>query len=1034
MGRVDILSASAGSGKTYRLALNYIRTLIDEPNNYRHILAVTFTNKATDELKGRILDRLNRLAGREECDFDKALIELGYDMELVAHKATIARNLILHDYNNFAVMTIDKFFQRVMRAFIKEIGVDLSFNLELKTDSLLEEAADLMLENVADDKALYHWVANYIGDNISEGASWNIKGAIVELGKELFKEGYRSSQIDSTDKPELESIIKSFTTRANQLTATYRTEAQRFTALMDKYGLTAGDFAGGNRSSVALYIQKVASGLIVPPSPAAIKAVEQGVWHKAGRSPHNATIDAIEGELHGIVSGLIEIYPEVATADNNRNIITAHYRDFALLADLRTHLNAICSEKEILPISDVNEMISSLVSDNDAPFIYEKAGNRYDYFMIDEFQDTSTMQWSNFVPLLHNAISQSAENPVLLVGDVKQSIYRWRGGDWGLLAYGVKREFADIFEDNLDVNRRSTREVVDFNNGVTQYAVERVVAFLSAELEEARNSGFISADLATQLCSMVTTAYNKHQQLHKEDVESGYVSVISYDKNASIHPVIAQIEELQSRGYRASDIAVLVRSNREASEIATKILAHKNNPERDGRYIFDVVTQEALAINSSPAVQFIIACMSLINDPEDKVARALYNGFFMRPHQEALTADEEDFLGSLALLQPEEVFNELMLHFPNCNETGEVPYLQALHSQIINFSSSKIADTSLFVKWWNENGYKESVALPSDADAITIMTIHKSKGLGFKAVILPYCSWSLKPLPNTIFWAQPNNSLSERITRFPVAFSSAMARSVFSESYYHELTFSAIDSLNTLYVALTRAKQELHIMIPDKCNNTTVGAIVRDYAGLSEEVTTYTLGEPTQNKAKSKEVPSLAHFDTHSPSEKIAVRYSHQRYDEESSGENIDARDYGIMMHKAMEQAVTREEITQRLQANVIEGLITVEEAETVEQQIDDAFTNPMVAEWFDGNWECVMCERELIVKGRTLRPDRIMVRGEEAVVVDYKFGLMRSDSHRTQIERYAEALNDMGYNNVRGYLWYITLGSVEQVVGQTEL
>ncbi|MBO7300719.1 MAG: UvrD-helicase domain-containing protein [Tidjanibacter sp.] len=1029
MGRVDILSASAGSGKTYRLAYSYIKTLLEEPNNYRHILAVTFTNKATDELKSRILTQLNLLAKGEKSDFDGSLNDDGYDMEFVRRNAATARNLILHDYNNFAVMTIDKFFQRVMRAFIKEIGIELNFNLELHTDSLLDEAADRMLDEVASDRNLYAWIMNYIGDNISEGASWNIKSAIVELGKELFGEEYKHAQISSEDKPELERLSKEMTAKAKALTKDYRHLAQEFISLMDAHALTAGDFKGGERSGVASYIQKVASGIIEKPSKAALNALENDEWHKAGKSDAFYRIDTIAPQLRDIITRMVALYPKAIVAENTRKVIASHYRDFALLADLRTRIDAICTEGDILPISDVGELIASLVADNDAPFIYEKSGNRYDYFMIDEFQDTSTMQWRNFTPLLHNALAQSAGAPVLLVGDIKQSIYRWRGGDWSLLASGVESEFGDVKYEPLKINRRSTKEVVEFNNGLTEAAMNSISDAINKELETAHSKGYISTSLQAQLGSMVTDAYKDYEQTVKENAGTGYVTVLDYDKKRSPNPTIARIEELQSRGYRASDIAVLVRTNREARKIAAEILEHKNSPERDPRFVFDVVTQEALAINASPAVRFVIACMQIASSPEDRLARALYNDYFSRPFEESLSHEEEEFIFSLATLQPEEVFNEIMLHYPTCASKSEVPYLQALHSQIIDFCSKNIADTSLFVKWWNEKGSSASVQLPQDADAITIITIHKSKGLGFKAVIIPYCSWSLRPMNGSTLWAEPNTPLSENITKFPASFNKAMAESEFSHSYYTELTMAAIDSLNTLYVAITRAKQELHIMVPRDASSTTVGDIVRKMTGISEENPTYEMGTPEQQAPRKLAPQSISEFGTHSPEEKIAVRYSHQRYDEESVGDYLAPRDYGILMHKVMENATSREEMERSLGLLVTDGVISTEEAQTLTEKINKAMEDERVAEWFDGSWDSVRGERDIIHNGRSWRPDRVMIRGEEAVVVDYKFGINAPASYHKQIERYADLLRQMGYKSVSGYLWYISTEHIEQVV-----
>lgn len=1029
MGRVDILSASAGSGKTYRLAYSYIKTLLAEPNNYRHILAVTFTNKATDELKGRILAQLNLLAKGEKSDFDHDLRREGYTMSEVARNAAEARNLILHDYNNFAVMTIDKFFQRVMRAFIKELGVELSFNLELQTDSLLDQAAERMLEEVAEDKDLYRWIMEYIGENISDGASWNIKGAIVELGEQLFKEEYKHARISSKDKPELEKLVAAAYAKATTLKKTYQYEGGRFVALMDSNALSAEDFKGGARSSVATFAQKVAKGEIAEPKTSVTNALSKGEWHKAGKSDAYARIDAIKDELHEIVSNLAELYPNVIEAENSRKILAEHYRDFALLADLRTRIDTLCSEGDILPISDVSELIAELVKDNDAPFIYEKSGNRYDYFMIDEFQDTSTMQWRNFTPLLHNALAQSAGSPVLLVGDVKQSIYRWRGGDWSLLSRGVSGEFEDVAYEPLTINRRSSRSVVEFNNALTAHAIESISLSLAAEIDKAQHEKHITPDKAAKLKGMTKEAYADYRQEVKPNATEGYISVLAYDKKSGQHPAIARIEELQQREYRASDIAILVRTNREARTIAAELLAYKNNPERDQRFIFDVVTQEALAINSSPAVRFVISCLTIAANPLDRVAHALYNDYFSRPFEEALSAEEQEFIYSLSLLQPEEAFNEILLHFPTCSHKSEVPYLQALHSQIIDFCARNIADTALFLKWWNEKGCSESVALPQDADAITIITIHKAKGLGYKAVIVPYCSWSLRPMTGSTLWSEPNTALSERITKFPTSFSKTMAQSQFSHSYFTELTLSAIDSLNTLYVAVTRAKEELHLMVPTDAKSDTVGAIVRDFANIEEDGDLYEQGAPALNTSEPRTVPSLSHYTTHSPTEKIAVRYTHQRYDEESSGENLAPRDYGIMMHQAMENATSREDIEERIRLCVVDGSLSAEEADTLRERIAKVFDQEVVAEWFDGSWESVKSEREIIYNSRSWRPDRVMVKGTRAVVVDYKFGLNAPASHRKQIELYASLLRQMGYTDVSGYLWYITMERIEKVV-----
>lgn len=1057
MGRIDILSASAGSGKTHRLAYNYIKLVLNEPHNYRHILAVTFTNKATDELKSRILTQLNCLASGQKSKFDQNLRDDNLDPEFVRKRAAEACNLILHDYNNFAVMTIDKFFQRIMRSFIRELGIDLSFNLEIKVDSLLEQAVDRVLDEITSDTNLYKWILHYIGENIAEGTSWDIRGEITALGKELFSEEFKESHISSDDKPELEKLASTLIAKSKMLEELYRSEAQRFLALLDKHSLLASDFSGGLRSGlVAKYVEPVAAGIIKEPNPATLNALNNGTWHSKGKSPAYAIIDSIEHELHSILSTMVEIYPKVDEAYNTKSAILSHYRDFALLADLSSRLEEICREADILPLAEVGGLISKLVAGNDAPFIYEKAGNRFDYFMIDEFQDTSTMQWRNFVPLLHNALSQSEENPVLLVGDVKQSIYRWRGGDWSLLAHQVAEEFDDVLTEPLIINRRSTREVVNFNNGLTAHALANISESIRASLDKAAEGGFITPALHKELATMATDAYSDYRQEFLPDSEEGYVTVLAYGKKKSrkkmgeevadevpmvdgevesedtpLHPVVARIEELQSRGYKAKDIAILVRRNAEAEQIASLLLSHKNNPKRDPRYVFDVVSQDALNVGSSKSVQFIIACMNLATKPDDNISRALYNDYLARPFEAELPEEEQAFLTSLAMMHPEEIFNLVVLRYPQCVTQSEVPYVQALHSQIIDYCSRNIADTPLFVKWWQKNGASKSVTLPEDANAITIITIHKAKGLGFPAVIIPFCNWSLAPLSNSIFWATPNTPFNtdDNIRSYPVEYNSSLGRSRFSHSYYTEQTLAAIDALNALYVAITRAERELHIMVSTTATSNTVGKAVREFAKVEEDGDVATFGTATIYLSAKKPAPSLSEFATYPLGGKVSVRYPHQRYTEESGGKHLSPRDFGILMHQAMENATTMEEVYKQIQLHITNGLLSEEEADSLRQQIDSAMQNPLVAEWFGGEWDSVKSECEIIAGGYSKRPDRVMIRGKKAVVVDYKFGLIHEKDHTDQIVHYAKLLGEMGYTDVSGYLWYITLGEINQVV-----
>lgn len=1054
MGTVNIVSASAGSGKTYNMAYNYIRNLIEQPTQYRNLLAVTFTNKATEELKQRILLYLHSLACGTKEDFEAKLVaDLGFDKATIRKRAAESRNYILHDYNNFSILTIDKFFQRVMRAFIKELGIDLNFNLELQTESLVSQAADRMLDELSADEELRHWVMGFVSENIDEGSGWNIKKSITSLGSELFKEEYRNAAITSKEKPTLKKIIRHYHTEANKLTDAIQAKAKEFVAIMDQHALTVGDFKRGYSGSVASFVQKIASGCIATPSATAANCLTDDSQWCSASSRQRTTIIHLIPCLRPILAAILELLPKVIKAENTANILSKHYRDFALLADLRSRIDAICKEDGILPISDVNDLITKLIANNDAPFIYEKVGNRFTHFMIDEFQDTSRGQWNNFVPLLKNAVAQSAKSPVMLVGDVKQSIYRWRGGDWSLLARDVRKEFDKVIGDPLSKNYRSTTKVVQFNNDLMHLVASQISKRIKCTLPS--DPSLLNPQLAEQLSHTISEAYKHLTQQPHDKSGSGYVSALYYElDNEKQHPVIKRIEDLQSRGFRAKDIAILVRTNKEAKLMANALLDHKA-ASPNSQYTFDFISQDALEIGSAPEARFVVACLTLSTNLNDSLSRATFNDYFGLPFEQPLATDDTDFIQTISLLQPEEAFNEIMLHYGHKFSAQATPYLQALHNTIIDFCGRKIADTTLWLEWWNENGCKKYIALPQEANAITIATIHKSKGLGYTAVILPYCRWELGSKTNSIVWAKPNSPIADNITKFPLEFNSHMAVSEFSESYHIENTMAHVDALNMLYVAVTRAEQELHVMIPASTRGDNIGTLMMEYIKTlrcltqdsdpdkkqeKEQLfggTLYDFGELANFNPEEKEKDKKQHkilsestFATYAPAGKIAVSYDHQRYDNDSVGNGLSPRNQGTLLHRIFEQAATLDDVYNSLGLLAMDGQIAADEITELNTTIDRTITNNhQVAEWFNGSWSEVLNEREIIHQGKIYRPDRVMVQGNEAVIVDYKFGLQENENYNNKIELYANLLSEMGYQKIRGYIWYVTTERVVQVV-----
>ena len=427
--RARILNASAGSGKTYQLAYKYVRDVVEQPTLYRHILAVTFTNKATEEMKSRILSEIHTLASGGKSGYLASLCtELSLDERTVRTRAREARTRILHDYSRFTILTIDTFFQRILRAFIQELGLDLNYNVEIETASVLSKSADALVEQIRIDEELQRWLTAFVQERIEDGKRWDVREGILALGNEIFKESNRETLSAERSKAELDRIVGKATGRAKAGKKEFQELGVRAMNLMNTAGVTTADFTGKSRS-FAGYFAAAAAGEIKAPTATVRKMSATTEGWCAKDSPALPLV----AELQPLLAELCARYDRSIRFWNTTDLLRENYRSFALLSDLYAKVQQLCDEQNMMLLSETKYILSEFIGHNDAPFIYEKVGNRFEHFMIDEFQDTSTREWENFLPLLGNAMAQSEQTSVLIVGDIKQSIYRWRGGDWEIL-------------------------------------------------------------------------------------------------------------------------------------------------------------------------------------------------------------------------------------------------------------------------------------------------------------------------------------------------------------------------------------------------------------------------------------------------------------------------------------------------------------------------------------------------------------------------------------------------------------------------
>ena len=1063
MTRAIILSASAGSGKTYQLALKYVCDVVRHPEKFRNILAVTFTNKATEEMKSRILREIDTLASGKESSYIEKIQELtGFSEAHIRSQAMRARTHILHDYSHFSVLTIDRFFQRILRAFIKELGVDLNYNIELDTKALIMRSADELIDDIADDKDLRKWMLEYAEERIVDGVKWDMRSDLRAMGDEIFKE---CANIGSKiDKNELSNKVNNIVVQANKHCSRIQELGRTAVKYMSSMGLTAADFKYGN-SGCASSFEKYAAGELKVPTQRMLDSIQSDTkWYNKG-ADGNVIIAA--AYLRPILTEICDIYTQNIELINTASILRDNYRSYALLGDLYAKISELCSRESLMILSETKNLLSTFINDSNAPFIYEKVGNRYEYFMIDEFQDTSLREWLNLRPLLLNAMASNPETPVFIVGDVKQSIYRWRGGDWRLLN---NQAIADLGESSCDVrklkdNFRSVPNIVRFNNEFISKAVAIDNQHLNTLINDALAAAKIDQQQHDELKDILANAYEGHEQeIKKSERDIGYTEICAFDEDLKVSPFIEAIESAVERGYRYRDILILVRGQKDADKVAKALFESKEqmftSKNRSGG--FNILTPESLSIENCDITLFIIAVLRLTIDPSNDIERGIYNKFIGNEFDHKFDQEELKLFQHIAHLSPMEAFEHIVTHFKLNERTNRIAYLQAMHEQIIAFTTSRAADIQHYLEWWDERGHKDSVRVEMTDNTIEITTIHKAKGLESRVVIIPYASWKLVPESQhqPVVWSQANKAYEDFIDmQFPAVYNSKMQTSAFSRDYYNELVMSHVDGINLLYVAVTRASKELYIYFPYNLNSkekkkkdkkkddeslNTTGALIMQVANSMYEkpdeiihkddrilykrfrVETRTQQSINQGERADANI-ILNDYISHHP--EVKVRHFEKRFWDEGLKSGSKSCRHGITLHRIFEKARSFDDLHIALQRLDSGCMIDAAEIVDLKHHIDEAMKNPIISEWFSDVWDDVKCESEIISREEVRRPDRVMIAGRRAVVVDYKFGEQRSESYKKQVREYVELLKKMGrYDAIEGYVWYIAQGVVERV------
>ena len=1064
MPPLQIYKASAGSGKTFALTMEYLRLLFRYPGIHRYILAVTFTNKAAGEMKQRILGRLSALSacGDDERmeEMDLLMKETGLDRDAVSLKAGDLLDAILNDYSGFSVGTIDKFFQSVIRAFTKDIGIQPGYNLELDHPRVLSLAVDRMFQDLGNHPDLQAWLIRFAEERMEESKSWNFRQEIIELGMQLFRESFQElflkHDISVLSKENLDEFLRELGSLEQETRLRLAEIGKRALRQMEQQNLVPEDFNLRNNSPATLFT-RAAGGQDVPFSDSKLRALEgPEKWLKKDSTPAMARLT-----VEQLIPLLNEVYAQQLVLNTVARVRSSFYT-LGILADTWEYVRAYTRERNLFLIADSGRFLRGIIGGNQVPFIYERTGNRYQHIMLDEFQDTSQFQYDNFTPLLDNSLAAGKQD--LVVGDVKQSIYRWRNSDWNILASELEKDFSHqrVQIHTLARNYRSREQIIRFNNTVFQLASEELARKIGNELS---GSPLTGGEAGREVNRFREAYADVVQEIPGEKKGTGGMvkGILFGEEELNFREQVLKaipgwVDEILNTGIEPGEIAILVRTRKEGVAVANRLLEYARQSGETNR--FRLISNESLLLIHNQSVALLVSLLRYLILPEHEINNALLKYLCYltatRPGMDLDKLFEADVqpeaLFPEAFSGQKEVMRQLPLYelietlielFSLGTRTEDIPYLQAFQDVVIDLQRNESVGIRDFLEFWEQHGTKKGISVSEESNALRILTIHKSKGLEFKAVLIPFCDWELTTDHRNaeVLWCETVGTPLERIPVIPVKFTAGLIHTMFSPDYYRERMRGYMDSLNLLYVAFTRARDLLYIGIPPSQNQQmkTVGDLLHSLWDRSPEKEPATgrldsflrdgmfiLGQmPEYTLTRRGEDPwQFRSYPVNRDNRSLRVRFRDDHYFVDEEGTFRTGRSYGTMMHMIFSRIGHIGDLETVLNGLQKEGQIPWREREEVETLLRRKLGAPVVRDWFsEGNATRVFNERSILCgDGTVLRPDRVIQEGKRIIVIDFKFGEMEMPSHLKQVLTYMDRLREMGYDPVDGYLWYVML------------
>ena len=1027
-----IYSASAGSGKTYTLAKAYIKLLISSKNNehFRNILAITFTNKAVGEMKARIIDKLKLFSLKSDEKFkDSMFIDICNELKItnveLEYKSYNVLQKIVHNYGAFEISTIDAFVHRVIRTFAFDLNLPVNFEVELDQNYILNKAVDRLISKAGIDKELTKTLIDFAVEKTDDDKSWDVSIDFFSIGKLLLSEN---------DLPYIERLkkktLRDFNALKNHLqkfVSNLKTKiinnASSVLTLIQEAGLEYKDFKG---QWLPKHFIKLSEGNF--------NVSFSTAWQNA--LLENNDLTKVKEEPF-IVDTIRSIQPQIAEAfTSTKKLIfsikfnEAIYKNItplSILNALQKELNNLKDEENKILISEFNTLISNEIKSQPTPFIYERLGEKFKHYFIDEFQDTSKMQWYNLMPLIDNTLSSSGSS-VMLVGDAKQSIYRWRGGN--------AEQFIDLYSkpktafphtesnvENLGYNYRSSKEIVSFNNSFFDFIAKEV-------FQDSRYSLLYK---------------QANQKLIKDD--EGYVNISFVDYNNTDEATeqysaltYEKILECQKHKYQLKDICVLVRKKKDGIAISNYLTSQG----------ISIISSETLLLKNSPKIQLLNSVFLLLVNPNEKrikldvlanISRLInisdIHDFFKKHVQLEIS----DFFSALKKYDIEldykqliqtpiaEAAENLVRGFKLCEKESDA-YVQSYLDVVLDFTYKEASNISRFLDYFDSKKENLSISVPNNLNAVSIMTIHKSKGLEFPVVIFPFADLDIYEDKKGREWFPLN-------PRDYLGFDNALINYKNEISEYSDVGFQIyhnhksqleLDNINLLYVTLTRAEDKMYIISKKNLSSTALKEqksfsslfinYLRHIGKWSEHINSYEFGKNISNTNNTEEKTITENYTFISKPKDIHNLNIITKNGQLWETEQQEAILYGNLLHIVMSKIETKKDIEEAIDAIVSEGLINNDDVKKIHSIVESIIHHKKLSKYYSDEY-IIHNEKEIITEnGEFLRPDRLAIKNDKVIVIDYKTGA-ESTLHKNQINRYASVLEDMNYSIDKKLLIY---------------